>query len=322
MAINKRILSIVVPTFNEERNIKYAYSEISKVMKKMSRYNYEIIFVDNNSTDRSREIIKTLTKKDKRVTAIFLSRNFTSEYSSHAAMKQAIGDILTIVDCDLQDHPEVIPKFLKKWEDGYPVVVGVRNVINDTFFMKYVRKFFYVVFKKMANIEMPLNAGTFCLLDRKVLNVIIDLPEKNRFFRGLRAWVGFKTAYVEYERRTRKFGKTKNSFYDYIRDAQRGLLGFSFIPLDLMSTLGFLITFFSFIIAIGYLSWVIFFGNPINASIPIMLSIFVFGGIQMLGISIVGKYIQIVFEEVKNRPTYIVDEILNDHKKKNKKYID
>ncbi|MFA6532855.1 MAG: glycosyltransferase family 2 protein [Patescibacteria group bacterium] len=319
MAINKKILSIVVPTFNEEGNIKYAYTEISRVMKKTSKYNYEIIFVDNYSTDKSREIIKTLTKKDKRVTAIFLSRNFTSEYSSHAAMKQAIGDILTIVDCDLQDHPEVIPKFLKKWEEGYPVVVGVRNVINDTFLMKYVRKLFYVVFKKMANIEMPLNAGTFCLLDRKVLNVIIDLPEKNRFFRGLRAWVGFKTAYVEYERRVRKFGKTKNSFYDYIRDAQRGLLGFSFIPLDLMSTIGFLITFISFILAVGYLSWVIFFGNPINASIPIMLSIFVFGGIQMLGISIVGKYIQIVFEEVKNRPSYIIDEILNDHKKNNSK---
>jgi len=234
-------------------------------------------------------------------------------------MKQAIGDILTIVDCDLQDHPEVIPRFLKKWEAGYPVVVGVRNVINDTFLMKYVRKLFYIVFKKMANIDMPLNAGTFCLLDRKVLNVIIDLPERNRFFRGLRAWVGFKTAYVEYERRVRKFGKTKNSFYDYIRDAQRGLLGFSFIPLDLMSTIGFLITFFSFIIAIGYLSWVIFFGNPINASIPIMLSIFVFGGIQMLGISIVGKYIQIVFEEVKGRPSYVIEEILNDHKKVGKK---
>lgn len=311
----RQILSIVVPTYNEEDNILYAYTEIKKSFKKIPKYDYEIIFVDNYSTDRSRNIIKQLTKKDKKVTAIFLSRNFTSEYSSHAAMKQAVGDILTIVDCDLQDHPEIIPRFIKKWEEGFPVVIGVRNVTNDTFIMKYVRKLFYIIFKKMANIEMPLNAGTFCLLDRKVLNVIIDLPEKNRFFRGLRAWAGFKTAYVEYERRERKFGKTKNSLYDYIRDAQRGLLGFSFIPLDLMSTLGFMITFFSFILAVGYLSWVIFFGNPINASIPIMLSIFVFGGIQMLGISIVGKYIQIVFEEVKGRPSYVIEKILNNHQK-------
>lgn len=315
---NKKILSIVVPTYNEEDNIKYAYKEIIKVLKTIPKYNYEIIFVDNNSIDHTRDIIKSLIKIDKKVTAIFLSRNFTSEYSSHAAMKQAIGDILTIVDCDLQDHPEIIPKFIKKWEEGFPVVVGIRNVINDTFLMKFIRKLFYVTFKKMANIEMPLNAGTFCLLDRKVLDVITELPERNRFFRGLRAWVGFKTAYVEYERRVRKFGKTKNTFFDYIRDAQRGLLGFSFIPLDLMSTLGFLLTFFSFVLAIGYLSWVIFFGNPINASIPIMLSIFVFGGIQMLGISIVGKYIQIVFEEVKNRPQYVIEEILNNHRKTKK----
>ena len=315
---NKKILSVVVPTFNEEGNIEYAYKEILKVLKTLPKYDYEIIFVDNYSTDKSRDIIKSLAKKDKKITAIFMSRNFTSEYSSHAAMKQAIGDMLTIVDCDLQDHPKIIPKFIKRWEEGYLVVVGVRNVINDTFVMKFIRKLFYVIFKKMANIEMPLNAGTFCLLDRKALDVIVNLPERNRFFRGLRAWVGFKTAYVEYERRVRKFGKTKNTFFDYIRDAQRGLLGFSFIPLDLMSTLGFLLTFFSFVLAIGYLSWVIFFGNPINASIPIMLSIFVFGGIQMLGISIVGKYIQIVFEEVKNRPQYVIEEILNNHQKNKK----
>lgn len=315
---NKKILSVVVPTFNEEGNIEYAYKEILKVLKTLPKYDYEIIFVDNYSVDKSRDIIKSLAKKDKKITAIFMSRNFTSEYSSHAAMKQAIGDILTIVDCDLQDHPKIIPKFIKKWEEGFFVVVGIRNVINDTFLMKFIRKLFYIIFKKMANIEMPLNAGTFCLLDRKVLDVITELPERNRFFRGLRAWVGFKTAYVEYERRVRKFGKTKNTFFDYIRDAQRGLLGFSFIPLDLMSTLGFLLTFFSFVLAIGYLSWVIFFGNPINASIPIMLSIFVFSGIQMLGISIVGKYIQIVFEEVKNRPQYVIEEILNNHKKNKK----
>ena len=318
MAISKKTLSIVVPTFNEEDNIEYAYKEITKVLEKIPKYDYEIIFVDNYSTDKSRKIIKTITKKDKKVTAIFMSRNFTSEYSSHAAMRQAIGDILTIVDCDLQDHPEIIPKFIKKWEEGFPVVIGVRNVINDTFVMKFVRKLFYVIFKKMSNIEMPLNAGTFCLLDRKVLDVIISLPEKNRFFRGLRSWAGFKTAYVEYERRIRKYGSTKNTLFDYIRDAQRGLLGFSFIPLDLMSTFGFLLTFFSFVLAMGYLFWVIFFGNPINASIPIMLSIFVFGGIQMLGISIVGKYIQIVFEEVKGRPSYVIEEILNDHKKNKK----
>lgn len=313
---NKKTISIVIPTFNEEDNIEFAYKETIKVLKTIPKYDYEIIFVDNYSTDKSRSILKSLSKNDKKVTVIFMSRNFTSEYSSHAAMKQAVGDILTIVDCDLQDHPKLIPKFIKKWEEGYLVVVGVRNVINDSFLMKIIRKSFYIVFKKMANIEMPLNAGTFCLLDRKVLDIIVNLPEQNRFFRGLRSWVGFKVAYVEYEREKRKYGLTKNTFSDYIRDAQRGLLGFSFIPLDLMTTFGFCLTIFSFLFVFAYLFWAIVFGNPIKASIPIILSIFFFGGIQMLGISIVGKYIQIIFEEVKNRPSYIIDEIINNHQKK------
>lgn len=312
----KKILSIVVPTYNEEQNIEFAYREIKKTLASIPKFDYEIIFVDNLSLDRSRQIIKKISQKDKKVTAIFMSRNFTSEYSSHAAMKHAIGDILTIVDCDLQDHPSVIPKFIKQWEEGCLVVVGVRNVINDTLFMKTVRKLFYIILKKLANIDIPLNAGTFCLIDRKVLNVIISLPEKNRFFRGLRAWAGFKTAYVEYNRRRRKYGETKNTLFDYLRDSQRGLLGFSFVPLDIMTTFGFILVLFSFLFLLGYLFIVVVFGNPIRAQIPLMLAIVFFGGIQMLAISIVGKYIQIIFEEVKGRPPYIIENILNDHRDK------
>ncbi len=311
----KKILSIVVPTYNEQENIPRAYAELMKVMKSLPKYDYEIIFVDNYSQDRSRSIIRKIIKKDKKVTAIFMSRNFTAEYSSHAAMKHAVGDILTIVDCDLQDPPSVIPRFIKQWEKGYLAVVGVRNVIHDTFLMKIVRKAFYIFLRKMAHIDMPLNAGTFCLLDRRVLNEVVNLPEKNRFFRGLRAWAGFKTAYIEYERKKRKYGSTKNNLFDYIRDAQRGILGFSFIPLDIMTTLGFLLVIVSFVFIVGYLVVVIFFGNPIRAQIPTMLAIVFFGGMQMLAISIVGKYIQIIFEEVKDRPPYVIEEILNDHRK-------
>lgn len=312
----KKKLSLVIPTFNEEANIEYAYAEIKKMLQSIPQYDYELIFVDNYSLDGSRNLIRKIIKKDKKVSAIFMSRNFSSEYSSHAAMKQATGDILTIIDCDLQDHPKVVPKFIKKWEKGYPIVVGVRNIIHDTKLMKFVRKSFYVIFKKLANIDMPLNAGTFCLLDRKVLDVIVNLPEKNRFFRGLRAWAGFKTAYVEYERNERRFGLTKNSLFDYIRDAQRGLLGFSFIPLDLMTTSGFILVIISFSFLLIYLITVVAFGNPIVAQIPIMLAIVFFGGIQMLAISIVGKYIQIIFEEVKNRPPYVIEDIINDQRKK------
>lgn len=311
----KKILSIIIPTYNEEENIEFAYSELKKMLSTIPKYDYEIIFVDNASSDRSRELIRKLAKKDKKVTAVFLSRNFTAEYSSQAAMRQAAGDAVTVVDCDLQDPPEVIPRFIKEWEKGTEVVIGVRNTINDTFFMIIVRKFFYVVFKKLANVDMPINAGSFCLLDRKVIDVINSLPERNRFFRGLRAWVGFRVAKVYYERSGRKYGESKNNLSDYLNDSQRGILGFSFVPLDLITTLGLILTIISFIFIAAYLYIVLVFGNPINASIPIMLSVFFFGGIQMLAISIVGKYIQIIFEEVKQRPTYIIDEIINDHRK-------
>lgn len=310
----KKILSIVVPTYNEEKNIEYAYHELKKILLALPRYDYEVIFVDNFSTDRSRELIRRLTKKDLKVTGIFLSRNFTSEYSSYAAMKQAIGDAVTVVDCDLQDPPQVIPKFIKEWENGCQVVIGVRTKINDTPMMTIIRKLFYTLFKKLANIDMPLNAGSFCLLDRKAINAINSLPEKNRFFRGLRAWVGFKVSQVGYERQARKYDKSKNNLFDYVRDAQRGLLGFSFIPLDIIISLGLMLTVLSFIFIAIYLLTVIFFGNPIQASIPIILSIFFFGGMQILAISVVGKYIQIIFEEVKGRPPYIIEEIINDHR--------
>ncbi|OGG26718.1 hypothetical protein A2960_00920 [Candidatus Gottesmanbacteria bacterium RIFCSPLOWO2_01_FULL_39_12b] len=310
----KKIVSVVIPTYNEEENIEYAYGEIKKIFRLLPKYDYEIVFVDNYSTDYSRKIIKEIAKKDGKVTALFMSRNFTSEYSSQAAMKQAIGDAITVVDCDLQDPPEVIPRFIAEWEKGYQVIIGVRNKINDTFLMSKVRRLFYVFFKKLANIDMPLNAGSFCLLDRKVMDVINSLPERNRFFRGLRAWVGFRVSKVYYERKARHLGESKNKFSDYINDSERGLLGFSFIPLDVMTSLGLLLVCASFVFIVGYLFMVFVYGNPVNASIPILIAIVFFGGVQTLAISIVGKYIQIIFEEVKGRPTYIIDEVINDHR--------
>jgi len=313
----KKIVSIIVPVFNEENNILYAYKKIKQIFSKISHYDYEIVFVDNYSKDNSRKLIKDIVVNDKKVTALFMSRNFTSEYSSYAAMRQAIGDAIIILDCDLQDPPELIPLFIKEWEKEHDIVLGIRDKINDTFITAFFRKLFYVIFKQLAHIEMPINAGSFCLLNRRAMDIINSLPEKNRFFRGLRAWVGFKVAYVKYERKTRKFGKSKNSFFDYIRDAQRGFLGFSFVPLDIMTSFGFLLVVISFLFIFLYLVAIVFFGNPINASIPILLSVFFFGSIQLLAISVVGKYIQIIFEEVKQRPPYIIEQIINNHRVKN-----
>src|SRR3989344_7199404 len=311
----KKTISVVIPCYNEEQNIKRSYQEVKKVFAK-SKYNLEIIFVDNYSTDKSVKIIKEIAKKDKSVTAVLLSRNFGGEYSSLAGMRVASGDATVVLDCDLQDPPELILDFTKEWERGSEVVIGFRNDIDDNLFMKIARKAFYKIMKKISNIEIPLNAGTYSLVDKRVMNVINNLPEKNRFFRGLRAWAGFKTTKVEYKRRRRKFGRTHNTLLDYLRDAERGVFGFSYVPLELITYFGFLLVIASFIFIGMYSLLFVFLGNPIPGFMTIISLITLLGGVQILAISVVGKYVLIIFEETKNRPEYVIREIINDHRPK------
>lgn len=314
--MKKKTISIVIPCYNEELNIENAYSEVKKVFQKIPRYDYEIIFVDNCSQDKSGQIIKKIAGKDKKVTAIFLSRNFGGEYSSLAGMQHATGDATCVLDCDLQDPPQLIIEFIKKWAAGNEVVIGTRLDIDDNYLMRLTRKIFYKVFKLISNIDIPLNAGTYSLVDKKVMDVVNNLSEKNRFFRGLRAWAGFKVAKVEYVRKKRKFGTSKNTFIDYLRDAERGFFGFSFVPLELMTYLGFILVLVSFTFITAYIILFLFSGNPIPGFMTIISLTTFIGGVQILAISIVGKYVQIIFEETKGRPSYVIREIVNDHRKK------
>ena len=311
----KKTISVVIPCYNEEQNIKRSYQEVKKVFAK-SKYSLEIIFVDNCSTDKSAKLIKEIAKKDKSATAVLLSRNFGGEYSSLAGMRVASGDATVVLDCDLQDPPELILDFTKEWEKGSEVVIGFRNDIDDNLFMKIARKAFYKIMKRISNIEIPLNAGTYSLVDKRVMNVINNLPEKNRFFRGLRAWAGFKTTKVEYKRRRRKFGRTHNTLLDYLRDAERGVFGFSYVPLELITYFGFLLVIASFIFIGMYSLLFVFLGNPIPGFMTIISLITLLGGVQILAISVVGKYVLIIFEETKNRPEYVIREIINDHRPK------
>lgn len=311
-----KVISIVIPCFNEESNIERAYTQVKKIFSKISKYKYEIVFVDNYSNDKSAEIMKKIAIKDKDVTVVFLSRNFGGEYSSLAGMRTATGNAICVLDCDLQDPPELIKDFIKKWEEGYEVVIGYRTKIADPFFIKYARVLFYKIMKHISSIDIPVNAGTYSLVDKKVMQIINNLPEKNRFFRGLRAWVGFKTASVEYERKARKYGKAHNNLISYIRDAERGVFGFSYVPLELITYFGFLLVTASFFFIIIYVLLFILFGNPIPGFMTIISLLTLLGGIQILAISIIGKYILIIFEETKNRPEYIIKEIINDHRQK------
>lgn len=311
----KKTISFSITCFNEELNIVPAYQALRKISSAFPHYIFEFVYSDNNSTDKTRELIKDLCKKDKRVRGVFLSRNFGPESNGQAAMDYCQGDAIIPIECDLQDPPELIPQFIQKWKEGYDVVAGIRSQTEDRSIMSTVKKVFYKVVKSISNIEIPVNSGSFCLMDKKVCEAIRDLPEKFRFFRGLRAWVGFKTAYIYYRRRNRKFGKSSYNLIDYLRHSERGIFGFSYLLLDLIIYFGFLLTFLSFFFIIIYLFTVIVFGNPIKASIPLMLTIVFFGGIQLLAISIIGKYIQVIVEETKARPVYIVRETVNYEKK-------
>lgn len=306
------LISIGIICFNEELNVASAYKELLRVTDKNRKYEYEFIFVDNGSTDNTREEIRKLTRIDKKVSGVFLSRNFGNEASIQASIDYAIGDAYVCYEGDLQDPSDVILDFIKEWEKGFDVVVGMRTKIVDSFFIGKIRKLYYRIFRSISNIEVPVDAGAFALIDRKVIQAIKALPEKYRFNRGLRAWVGFKTTYVNYHRKKRQRGKSSYNLLGYIHHAERSFFGFSYLPLDMIVYTGLLTVVFSFIFIISYLIFFLLFGQLIKESVLILFLIVFFGGIQLLAMSIIGKYIQVIVEETKARPVYIVEEIVKN----------
>lgn len=308
--MKKKIISFVIPCFNEEENVDYVWRDLLSVMKPLVDFDCEMVFVDNGSYDRTREKIEKLSKKDKRVVGVFLSRNFGPEASTHAGLDFSNGDATVIYEADLQDPVNLIPTFIKKWQDGFDIVVGVRTKIEDNLIMTFFRKSFYRILKVISDIDIPVNSGSYGLIDKRALDAIQSLPEKYRMFRGLRAWVGFKTCFVKYGRKKRERGKSSYNFFRYVKHAERSFFGFSYLPLDLMVYLGFILVLLSFLFIIFYILFFLFFGNPIKGAVTILVAIFFFGGVQLLALSLVGKYVQVIVEETKSRPVYLVDKIV------------
>lgn len=308
--MKKKTITIGVLCFNEETNVAPVYNELVRVTNKNKKYNYEFLYSDNGSTDNTRAEIRKISAKDKRVIGICLSRDFGPEASGQVLLDHSSGDAFVMYEGDMQDPPDMILDFIKQWEKGFDVVVGIREKIDDLFLMSAIRKLYYKVFKAISNIEVPINAGSFGLLDKKVVDAMNRLPEKYRFFRGLRAWVGFKTAYVIYERKRRLRGKSYYNLFRYLHLAERSFFGFSYLPLDIIVYLGLIIVTISFLWLIGYLSSFFLFGQTIKESTLILLSVILFGGIQLFALSIIGKYIQVIVEETKARPVYIIEEII------------
>lgn len=305
-------LSAVIACYRDEQAIPIMYERLVIVFKKL-KVNYEIIFVNDGSPDASESVIKKIVKIDPHVIGINHSRNFSSQMAFTSGMAIAKGDAVILLDGDLQDPPELIETFYKKWIEGYDVVYGVRTKREAPLLMQIAYKLFYRIFHKISYITMPLDAGDFSLIDRKVVKILKTFPERDRFLRGLRAWVGFKQVGVPYVRHERMFGQTTNNFYKNFNWATKGIFSFSYVPLQMMTMVSLVVFVLSFFIMIVQIILRIIFPNLApKGTTTILIAVLFIGSIQLLGISILGEYIGKIFEEVKQRPKYIVKSILKN----------
>ena len=311
-------ISIVVICYKDGKNIDALYTRLTKVMKETTP-DYEIIYINDDSPDNSEKILKELASKDHNLTVINFSRNFGGQAGFTSGMIQSLGDAVILLEGDLQDPPELIPDMIRKWQEGYKVVYGVRRKREKSLgkIKQEIYPQFYILFNKMSYLNIPLDAGEFSLIDRVVVDYMNSLPERDRFIRGLRAWVGFKSIGIEYVRPERYDGgpsvATKGILSGF-RWAKKAIFSFSYKPLEIITYLSLLMTLLAFIGIFIYISLYFIVGSPQGFATIVVIILF-FAAIQLLTLSIIGEYIGRIFEEVKARPRYIVSEIINNHRK-------
>lgn len=301
------MISVIIPVYNEEEGLPELYRRLTIVLEDLGE-SYEIIFVNDGSHDRSLEIIKELHAKDIRVKFIDLSRNFGHQIAITAGMDYVSGNAAIIMDADLQDPPEVLPQMVAKWREGYAVVYALRRKRKENLAKRACYFAFYRILRRLASIDIPPDAGVFCLMDQRVVRELRRMPEQNRFVRGLRSWVGFKQIGLEFERDIRFAGETKHSFSKLVKIALDGFISFSHLPLRAVSYLGFAIASISFFGAALTLFQRLFTDTTVCGYTIVLISVLFIGGIQLLSIGLIGEYIGRIYDEAKNRPLYIVQD--------------
>lgn len=305
--LNKK-LSVIAPLLNEEEVVLEFYNRTKQALSSLTN-NYEIIFVDDGSTDSTLSKLKEIHAQDKNVKVISFSRNFGHPMAISAGLDHVTGDGIMVVDADLQDPPELISDFVKKWQEGYEVVYGVRKKRKEWFGKRLAYWLFYRLLKKASSLSIPVDSGDFSFLDKKVVNVMKAMPERNRFLRGLRSWSGFRQFGLEYERAARFAGSTKYPFKKLLKLAADGIFSFSYIPLRLAMAAGFLVAGVAFLAILIVLYLRIFVGIVGNTGFAsTIIAILFLGGIQLIAVGILGEYIGRIYDEVKNRPLYVVKE--------------
>lgn len=315
MVKNKKI-SVVIPMYFEEAVVNECYNRISKVLKEMKNYNSEIIFINDGSLDKTLEILEEIASKDKTVKVVSFARNFGHQCAVTAGLKYVTGDVICIIDADLQDPPELIKDMVKKWEEGYEVIYGKRKTRKgESFFKLFTAKMFYKTLNALSNVEIPKDTGDFRVVDRKVVDTINSMPEHNKFLRGMFSWVGYKQYAFEYERQERFAGQTKYPLKKMLKLASDGIIGFSTKPLKIVGVLGIISILISVIILIYALVSFIFGLNGLTAGwTSIMVTVTFFAGVQLLSIWIMSEYVGRIYDESKQRPEYIIAKTINIEK--------
>jgi dolichol-phosphate mannosyltransferase len=301
-------LSVVVPVYNEQEILPELYQRLIDAVGQLTP-SYELIFVDDGSKDGTFIQLQELSKKNPLVRFIRFSRNFGHQIAVSAGLDHCRGKAIVIIDGDLQDPPELIPKLYEKYTEGYKVVYARRiKRKGESYFKKVTARLFYRLLKKITSVDIPLDTGDFRLVDREIVEYLKKMPEQNKFLRGQIAWLGFRQTFVEFERDSRKMGKTQYSLRKMIRLALDGITAFSDTPLKFATTLGFFVSLVAFIIIIYALYAHFVCHRTITGWTSLIISTMFIGGIQLLAIGIIGEYISRINTNMRDRPLYIIEE--------------
>jgi dolichol-phosphate mannosyltransferase len=301
------MVSIVIPVLNEEENIPTIVARLQAALENVVAY--EIIFVDDGSTDGTAELLRAIHAGDSRVHALHLTRNFGHQTAISAGLLAARGDGVVIMDGDLQDAPELIPTFVEQWRAGYEVVYAIRERRQEGYLKRGAYRVFYRMLARLSRINIPLDSGDFSLVDRRVVDVLNSMPERARFVRGMRSWAGFRQVGVSADRAERLAGQPKYTFRKLVRLALDGFFTFSYRPLQLASAFGILVSSVAFALAVFLIFLKAVHGIPLQGWTSLIVAVLFLGGVQLIGLGILGEYVGRIYEEVRGRPSFIVSAV-------------
>ena len=310
----KEVCSVVIPVFNEEENLELLHRRLSKVLENLCE-DYEIIFVDDGSEDNSLKIMRKFRKTNGRVKVISFSRNFGHQIAITAGIDYASGSAVIVMDSDLQDPPEVIPKLVEKWREGYDTVYAIRESRKDPILKRAIAFVFYRLFQRMSDVDVPVDAGDFRLMSRRVVDILKAMPERNRYLRGLASWVGFSQARVGYARGERYAGQRKYSLWQLTRLAFDGVTSFSHFPLRLAIYLGLVVSLVGFLYGATIIILALVFDKVVPGWTTLMAAVLFLGGVQLIVVGVIGAYIGRIYVEVQQRPLYLIKQKIGFSKK-------